>query len=391
MSAIDQKYNELGGPAGFLGSPTSEELSCPDGEGRYRHYQNGSIYWHSKTDAHEVHGLIRAKWAKLGWEKSVLGYPKTDERNCPVAGGKYNLFQRGTILWFPPSKEAFEVHGAIRSKWVSLGCESGFLGFPVTDELPCPDGIGRFNHFQNGSIYWKPSISAHEVHGLIRNYWADHGWEKNPDLGYPISDELPTKASSKNRYSDFENGVVFWKYGDNKVSVLSKLTLEDASKTAAEVLGEINNIIIPLITASSEVYIESGPDLSEITDYYFDGNKVHNRKYKVHVTMGVDVPIFTDPTINLDLWIEISLDKPAKKVRAYLVQYHYHVHVPADTHTLAGVDASDIGDKIKNTLDPYIWKPFDVKDLSALPEAINILSLKVMPNGDLNVYIEPLT
>ena len=390
MSAIDQKYNELGGQNGFLGSPTTEELTCPDGEGRYRHYKNGSIYWHSKTGAHEVHGLIRGKWSKLGWEKSVLGYPKTDETNCPVGGGKYNLFQGGTILWFPPSKEAFEVHGAIRSKWGSLGYESGFLGFPTTDELPCPDGKGRFNHFQNGSVYWKPSISAHEIHGLIRKYWADHGWEKNPDLGYPISDELPTKANSKNRYNDFENGVLFWKYGEKNASVLSKLTLENASKTAAEVVGEINKIVVPMIKASSEVYIKSGPGLSEVTDYYFDGNTLHNRKYKMHVTMGVDVPVFSDPTINLDLWIEISLDKQAKKIRAYLVEYKYHVHVPWDTHSIAGVDASDIGDKIKQALNPQVWKPHDVKDVSTLPAGINILSLKVMPNGDLNVYIEPL-
>lgn len=390
MSAIDQKYNELGGQNGFLGSPTTGELTCPDGEGRYRHYKNGSIYWHSKTGAHEVHGLIRGKWSKLGWEKSLLGYPKTDETNCPVGGGKYNLFQGGTILWFPPSKEAFEVHGAIRSKWGSLGYESGFLGFPTTDELPCPDGKGRFNHFQKGSIYWKPSISAHEVHGLIRKYWADHGWEKNPDLGYPVSDELPTKANSKNRYNDFENGVLFWKYGEKNASILSKLTLDNASKTVAEVVSEINKIVVPMIKASSEVYIKSGPSLSEVTDYYFDGNTLHNRKYKIHVTMGVDVPVFSDPTINLDLWIEISLDKQAKKIRAYLVEYKYHVHVPWDTHSIAGVDASDIGDKIKQALNPQVWKPHDVKDVSTLPAGINILSLKVMPNGDLNVYIEPL-
>lgn len=389
MSEIDNKYSTLGGPNSFLGRPTSEETTCPDGVGRYRHYEHGSIYWHPFTGAQEVHGLIRAKWARLGCEKSFLGYPKTDETNCPVGGGKYNLFQGGTVLWFPPQKEAFEVHGAIRSKWVSFGCESGFLEFPLTDETKCPDNVGRFNHFQNGSIYWKPSISAHEVHGLIRNYWADHGWEKNPDLGYPISDEIPTKQGSQNRYSDFENGVVFWKHGKNYASPLSKVTLYNASKTAAEIMAEINNIITPIITKSDVIYIKSGPRLAQITDYYFDGNQVHNRKYKINTYMGVDVPAFSDPTINLDLWIEVSLDKQAKKVRAYLTQYHYHVHVPGDTHTLAGVDASDIGDEIKKNLDPYVWKPFDVFDLATVPEQVNVLCVKVMPNGDLNVYMEP--
>jgi uncharacterized protein with LGFP repeats len=46
---------------------------------------------------------------------------------------------------------------------------------PLTDESPTPDGIGRFNHFQGGSIYWTPGIGAHEVHGAIRDKWASMG------------------------------------------------------------------------------------------------------------------------------------------------------------------------------------------------------------------------
>lgn len=386
MSAIDAKYVELGGSSGFLGNPTTDEQTCPDGVGHFRHYEHGSIYWHPNTNAHEVHGLIRGKWDKLNLEYGFLGYPKTDEKPCPVAGGRYNLFQGGTVLWFPGSTEAFEVHGAIRSKWVSLGCESGFLGFPITDETKTPDGIGRFNHFQHGSIYWKPSISAHEIHGLIRNYWADNGWEQNPNLGYPISDELPASPGSKNRYSDFENGVVYWKYGDSKATALQKFTFSNASKSAGEVLNEIRNIVVPIITANEKVYINVGPDILEVTDYSFDGSSVHNRRYKVYTGLGIDVPFFSDPTADLDLWIEISYDKPSKTVKAYLTSWHVHVHVPWDTHNIGGVNASDIVDEFKNALNPQVWKPYDIQKV---PDIINVLSIKVMPNGDLNVYVEP--
>jgi hypothetical protein len=88
------------------------------------------------------------------------------------------------------SAGAFEVHGAIREKYLALGAEASILGYPRTDETGTPDGIGRFNHFQSGSIYWTPGTSAYEVHGLIRDLWASLGWERNPQLGYPISDEL---------------------------------------------------------------------------------------------------------------------------------------------------------------------------------------------------------
>ena len=43
-----------------------------------------------------------------------------------------------------------------------------------------PGWVGRFNHFENGSIYWTPAIGPHEVHGLIRDFWAKQGWERGP-------------------------------------------------------------------------------------------------------------------------------------------------------------------------------------------------------------------
>ncbi len=188
---IDARYKALGGARGFLGADTIPVTVCPDGVGYYRHYKGGSIYWSPGTGAHEVHGLIRAKWAAMGWEKSFLGYPRTDETvgQDPKKEGRFNHFQGGSIYWHPQNG-AFEVHGAILAKYRELGAEGSLLGYPTTDETATPDRIGRFNHFQRGSIYWTPSTWAHEVHGLIRNFWAQHGWERNPQLGYPLTDEL---------------------------------------------------------------------------------------------------------------------------------------------------------------------------------------------------------
>src|SRR5215207_7282221 len=67
-------------------------------------------------------------------------------------------------FWSPQTGE-HDVHGAILEKWASLGWERGFLGYPLTDETITPDGIGRYNHFQGGSVYWTPTTGAHEVHG----------------------------------------------------------------------------------------------------------------------------------------------------------------------------------------------------------------------------------
>ncbi len=210
MSEIDDKYAQLGGGAGFLGNPVGTEFTTPNGLGRARHYQGGSIYWTAATGAHEVHGAIRDKWSSLGLESGLLGFPLTDETATPNGVGRFNHFQGGSIYW-TAATGAHEVHGAIRDKWSFLGWEAGLLGFPLTDETTTPDGAGRLNHFQGGSIFWTPATGAHEVHGAIRDRWIQLGWEQGR-LGYPISDEMDTPHQF-GRVSHFQGGSLYWDAG----------------------------------------------------------------------------------------------------------------------------------------------------------------------------------
>jgi uncharacterized protein with LGFP repeats len=84
-----------------LGFPTTDELGTPDGHGRFNHFEHGSIYWTPETGAHEVHGLIREKWASIGWERSRLRYPTSDEETPPGGHGRVSDFQGGAIVWTP--------------------------------------------------------------------------------------------------------------------------------------------------------------------------------------------------------------------------------------------------------------------------------------------------
>jgi LGFP repeat len=83
--------------------------------------------------------------------------------------GYFRSYQGGSIYDGPGGTH--EVHGAIRDRWMLLGAQTGLLGYPLTDETGTPDGVGRYNHFQNGSIYWTPETGAHETHGAIRDEW----------------------------------------------------------------------------------------------------------------------------------------------------------------------------------------------------------------------------
>lgn len=208
MSEIDDKYNLLGGATGFLGQPTDIEKPTPNGLGRYRHYQGGSIYWHHAVpwEAFVVFGLIKEKWSQMGWEQSPLGFPISDELPAgQLGGGRVSFFDSGAIL-YRPDLGTYEIHGAIFRRWRDLGGING-LGFPLTDELTTPDTRGRYNHFERGSIYWTPQLGAWEVTSDIKDAWAAGGWEQGP-VGYPLAKpgRMPGVFTD---FQDFERGTIY--------------------------------------------------------------------------------------------------------------------------------------------------------------------------------------
>ncbi len=94
-----------------------------------------------------------------------------------------------------------------------------FLGYPITDEIGTPDGVGRFNHFRrldNGaeaSICWTSQTDAYAVYGAIRDKWAQLGWETF--LGYPIADRsgAPDGVGRFNHFRRLDNGAeasIYW-------------------------------------------------------------------------------------------------------------------------------------------------------------------------------------
>ena len=168
--------------------------------------ENGAIYYTKKLGAFAVYGAIYKKYLDLGAEKSILGFPVTDETGTPDGVGRFNHFEQGSIYWTPASG-AHEIHGEIRTKWASLGWEKGFLGYPVTDEFTTPDRIGRFTHFQGGSIYWTPTLRANAVKKEICAEWERRGWEKGK-LGYPISDTATTPDGVFG--NNFQGGSIHW-------------------------------------------------------------------------------------------------------------------------------------------------------------------------------------
>jgi hypothetical protein len=72
----------------------------------------------------------------------------------------------------------------IARKYENYTGPEGELGTSTGPESVAPDGVGHFQHFQAGSIYWTPTTCAREIHGGIHDEWQALGRESSV-LGYP--------------------------------------------------------------------------------------------------------------------------------------------------------------------------------------------------------------
>lgn len=93
--SIPVRYAELGGAGGVLGRALTPELPTPQRPGSFVHYEHGSLYWSPGIGAAQIGGAIRDRWAAMGWENSLLGFPAQHE--YPLVRGAFSSFENGSI------------------------------------------------------------------------------------------------------------------------------------------------------------------------------------------------------------------------------------------------------------------------------------------------------
>jgi len=153
--AIRTKFGAYGSHA-FFGAPTSDGRTTADGIGRYNDVSKpASIYWTPDTGAHALWGEIRRHWMNLGAERGRLGYPTTDHRHTLSNTGRYVHFSKKASVFWTRGTGAHEVYGPIRRRWARLGWERSYLGFPTTGVRVVR--LGLRSDFQRGYIRWNKS------------------------------------------------------------------------------------------------------------------------------------------------------------------------------------------------------------------------------------------
>lgn len=213
---INQKY--------FLGAPTSDEFRTPNKNGAGQHFEGGSIYWSPATGAHEVHGAIKDKWASLGWENSFLGFPTTDETTTPDGFGRFNFFEGGAI-YYHPHLGTFAVPKMIAEVWKKEGWEKGKLGYPVSDEIIKNNNSVQYFEF-GAAISTKASPYKVIYNSLRANYGLYTKWRATGGIDSYLGDLVTANKNYPKQYQyhfvEFQNGFIYENAGVSNAFVIKK-------------------------------------------------------------------------------------------------------------------------------------------------------------------------
>ena len=212
--AIGARYDALGNERGILGLPVGGEETAPGGAGRSQRFQRGRLSWSSATGTHATYGSIHARYAELGFEGGVLGFPTGDEASAAGGAGRYSPFQGGRIS-YSAATGSHETTGSIWALYVSIGAEAGELGFPTSSPVDVSDGSGVFSRFVSGRISWSPDTGSHWMGERIAEAYVGYGAERG-SLGYPVTDQtvLPAdRDTPERRRVQFQGGTLTFEPG----------------------------------------------------------------------------------------------------------------------------------------------------------------------------------
>lgn len=199
-----------GGAIGPVAAAASWLGECLTGEyavagGTAQDFKGGRVFYTPDNGAYPV-GFFGAGYQAAAGPAGPLGLPTGEERALEDGRGRFQSFQNGSLYWTPQTG-VHVVRGAILDEWGKQGFERGPAGYPMGPEVKTPSRDGAVQGFENGPFYYSQSTGVHRVQGLILGKYAQLGFENSP-LGFPVAEEQPLKDLG--RYSRFEGGNIYW-------------------------------------------------------------------------------------------------------------------------------------------------------------------------------------
>jgi hypothetical protein len=139
------------------------------------------------------------------------------------------------------------------------------------------------------------------------------------------------------------------------------------------------------LSASDKISISVGPRTDAIIDYAYHNGRVFNRRFHVVTQLKVNIPT-GDATVSIWMNIELWFDRSSKKIMSTLHSFDVNTSVPTLTADLA-VSAEDLGARFKGPLEARRDVDVPLPDKQQFPAGAPVLSLKVMPDHSVRVYV----
>lgn len=221
--AVEDYYLAQGGPTGWLGWPTGNEVPWTAGgvTGLYQNFEYGIVYSSASTSTVSIAtGPVRVAFGAAGGTSGPLGWP-VGEADC--AGGRECVqeFQGGAV-YSSPRGGAFGVHGPIYDYYLTQGAQTGSLGWPV-EASRCPAGGDCSQAFEGGIVTVLASggtvLVPHGVAGVIADLYNTMGGSSGA-LGIPKSTVLPLSANGAGLWQRFEGGAIYARNGSPAFAVM---------------------------------------------------------------------------------------------------------------------------------------------------------------------------
>lgn len=312
--AIRDHWEHARGLAKLLGPLASDESDVRAHGARRSVFEQGEIYWSSGRGAWEITGRPSIDYEQMGGSVSVLGLPVGAPERIP--GGTMQRFQGGQLYYRTDATRAYEVHGAILTKFLATGGPAAW-GFPVSDEEdvrlapsnmidPPPTGArqSRFE-WQRATFLWSVASGAHQVQGAIGEAYLNAGGAGTPNdnqfngLGLPITDEmdLPVWAGF-GRFNAFQYGSIVWRGGAAQVCPAFRIKLGLVQTEEDEGFGQGQNDLyfrINLTQNGTTVFVARVPNRGS-----FGGDNSHDLDLLIDHLI---VP--NDPELRVELSVEV--------------------------------------------------------------------------------------
>jgi uncharacterized protein with LGFP repeats len=159
-SAINAARRAAGGQLGPLGAPEGP-ASKVGADGLVQIFAGGKIFYSPDTGADVVTGQVLAKYESVGGPAGDLGFPTSNEADGGLAPmSRITTFAAADqpVIFWTPDYGAVIVRGAMNVAWAKLGGATGDLGAPTADQTENGDLVSQ--KFNGGAISWDKSTKA---------------------------------------------------------------------------------------------------------------------------------------------------------------------------------------------------------------------------------------